>query len=55
MEIHPVLLDDDVDKVLERISSLAGDFEVFPVVGSADLISRIVENIPTSVPSPSKE
>jgi malonyl CoA-acyl carrier protein transacylase len=46
VELHPVLLEDDVDGVLQRIVELSGDFDVFPVVGSADLVSRILDEHP---------
>ena len=46
IELHPVLLEEDPDHFLQRISELAGDFDVFPVVGSVDLASRILDKHP---------
>ena len=46
VELHPALLADDLDSVLDRINSLAADFDVFPVMGSTDLISRVLDRYP---------
>ncbi|MGO9567926.1 MAG: beta-ketoacyl synthase N-terminal-like domain-containing protein, partial [Desulfomonilaceae bacterium] len=46
IELHPVLLEEDPGRFLERISELAVDFDVFPVVGSVELISRILDKHP---------
>ena len=46
IELHPVLLEEDPDHYLQRISELAGDFDVFPVVGSVDLAARILDKHP---------
>ena len=46
VELHPPLLEEDPARFLERISELSHKYTVIPVVGSVDLISRIVNEFP---------
>ncbi|MBI4962018.1 MAG: SDR family NAD(P)-dependent oxidoreductase [Desulfomonile tiedjei] len=46
VELHPTLLEGDSGPYLERIAVLSRNYTVIPVVGSVDLITRIVNEFP---------